>query len=92
MHKNTLSAWGLLVGKVCRAPGVICQYVSPVCSFGAMTARLAGDNPSFIQVSSHRSTSSTPQLHTSLYSLLIHYFYPFSTPPITTNVMKGLKK
>lgn len=92
MRSHTLNAWGLLVGNVCRTIRETCQYVSPVCGFAISNIGTNGYNPLLIQIPSFGFTSSTPQAVPSYYSLLEAYFYPLSTAPITTNVMKGLKK
>lgn len=54
--------------------------------------RVAGDNHKFILVKPGSYSTGIPQVISSISTLLFGWFYPLSTPPITTNVKKGFKK
>ena len=92
MHNTLLTTWGLPVNNLFKPVGVSCQYLPTPRAYVSLSLRLAGDNHRFILVQPGSYSTTIPHVISLLFNLLPGWFYPLSTPPITTNVKKGFKK
>ena len=92
MHNTLLAAWGLPVNNLFKTVGVSCQYLPTPRAYMSLNPRQAGDNHRLILVKTGSYSTIIPHVISLSFNLLHGWFYPLSTPPITTNVKKGFKK